>query len=258
MTLVIVIGAPGSDWNTIVAPAWTSSNSVNGASGVVAYTSPAAPTRQGLLTVVATLDDDLTVPPVIVMTNVRIQFGWTVVCAAATELTDSNNVESIPAGGSGNFDGNSDPITYFGGVTRADLFGGIVLWEFASVAMSLSQSVTVSDFTVTVTYVTPASVTLVSPSFGSVAGGQAVTITGTGFGAATGVTFGGVAATSVVIVDATTITAVTPGHTSGLVDVEVLSVATGANLYTYVIPAPRLPPIPTRTPIMQGGPRRGR
>lgn len=102
------------------------------------------------------------------------------------------------------------------------------------------------------------SVISVHPPSGSILGGQAVTITGEGFLAATGVEFGGTAVFSYAIVDDTTITAVTAAHASGLVDVEVLSVATGTGLYTYVIPRVILPPIPTRTPIMQGGPRRGR
>jgi hypothetical protein len=96
------------------------------------------------------------------------------------------------------------------------------------------------------------SVISVTPSTGSINGGQAVTIRGTGFTAATGVEFGGIAATSVVIVDDETITAVTPAHLSGLVDVEVLSVATGSDLYTYAVETRRVPPMPSRTPIKQG------
>ncbi len=60
---------------------------------------------------------------------------------------------------------------------------------------------------------------------GTADGGTAVTITGTGFddtgGASEGVTFGGTAATSVVFVNSTTITCVTPAHAAGLVDVVV-------------------------------------
>lgn len=96
-------------------------------------------------------------------------------------------------------------------------------------------------------------VTSITPSAGSVAGGQAVTIRGHGFSAATGVVLiGGETATSVLIVNDTTATAVTPAHPSGAVDVAVLGVGTGTGLYTYVIPVVRLPPIPTRTPIKQG------
>ncbi|MCE9563947.1 MAG: IPT/TIG domain-containing protein, partial [Planctomycetes bacterium] len=69
------------------------------------------------------------------------------------------------------------------------------------------------------TYVVAPTVTAVSPNIGPIAGGTAITITGTNFTGATVVTVGGVAATSVVVVSATSITAVTPAHAAGLVDV---------------------------------------
>lgn len=96
------------------------------------------------------------------------------------------------------------------------------------------------------------SVISVSPSVGSVAGGQAVTITGTGFTGATVVEFGGIAATGVVVVNDALITAVTPAHESGVVDVEVIGVGTLTDGYLYAIPQLKLPPLPSRTPIMQG------
>ena len=58
-------------------------------------------------------------------------------------------------------------------------------------------------------------VTSLSVSSGSQLGGTAVTITGTAFYGATGVTFGGTAATSVVVVDDTSITCVSPAHAAG-------------------------------------------
>jgi len=65
-------------------------------------------------------------------------------------------------------------------------------------------------------------VTAIAPVVGPAAGGTPVKLTGTGFlleGAA--VTFGGKAATAVIVSDSTTITAVTPAHPAGVVDVEV-------------------------------------
>src|SRR5262249_40879419 len=50
---------------------------------------------------------------------------------------------------------------------------------------------------------------------GSPAGGTSVTITGTGFVTGATVKFGGTAATSVTVVNATTITATTPAHAAG-------------------------------------------
>lgn len=93
--------------------------------------------------------------------------------------------------------------------------------------------------------VPPAVLTSLSPTTGSESGGTAVTLTGTGFSDATGVEFDGVPATSVVVVNATTITCVTPPGTVGLADVTVLSPAgnsTLANSFTYTsdIPASQL------------------
>ena len=76
----------------------------------------------------------------------------------------------------------------------------------------------------------------VSPSSGSATGGAGVTLSGTGFTGATSVTFGGIAATSVNVVNSTTITAVTPAHAVGAVDVVIDTPAGGATLvngYTY-------------------------
>ena len=54
------------------------------------------------------------------------------------------------------------------------------------------------------TYVVAPTVSSVSPNNGPVAGGTAVTITGTNFAAGATVTFGGTAATNVVVVNSTT------------------------------------------------------
>lgn len=69
--------------------------------------------------------------------------------------------------------------------------------------------------------VPPPTVTAVSPVEGPASGGSGVTITGTDFSGTSTVTFRGIAATSVNVVDDTTITAVTPPHTTGAVDVVV-------------------------------------
>ena len=67
------------------------------------------------------------------------------------------------------------------------------------------------------TYIAPPTVTSVSPNNGPVAGGTAVTITGTNFAAGATVTLGGTAATNVVVASSTTITATTPAHAAGAV-----------------------------------------
>ncbi len=86
------------------------------------------------------------------------------------------------------------------------------------------------------------SVTLdaMNPSSGAGAGGVGVTLTGTDLTGATGVTFGGVAATSVNVVNSTTVTLVTPAHAAGAVDVVITTPdgsATLTNGYTYLATA---------------------
>jgi hypothetical protein len=91
------------------------------------------------------------------------------------------------------------------------------------------------------TYIAPPVVSACSPNFGLTLGGQSVTITGANFANVTSVTFGGVAATSVAVVNSTTITCAPPAHAPGVVDI-VVTVAgnitgTGPGLYTYKLPS---------------------
>lgn len=78
---------------------------------------------------------------------------------------------------------------------------------------------------------------VVSPFSGAASGGTGVTLTGVGLTGATGVTFGGTPATSVNVVNSTTVTAVTPAHTAGAVNVVITTPsgsATDTNGYTYL------------------------
>lgn len=93
------------------------------------------------------------------------------------------------------------------------------------------------------TYTTPAPTpTSVSPNSGTVAGGTSVTITGTNFTGVTDVKFDGNSATSIVVVNSTTITCDTPAGSAGAVDVDVIHPTNGTgtlvNGYTYVVPVP--------------------
>ena len=78
----------------------------------------------------------------------------------------------------------------------------------------------------------------VAPATGPGHGGTEVTVTGTGFASGASVTCGGVAATNVVVVNATTLTAITPAHGPGTVDVVVTNSdsqrGTLASGFTYV------------------------
>jgi hypothetical protein len=78
-------------------------------------------------------------------------------------------------------------------------------------------------------------VTSVRPKSGGVQGGTNVTITGTRYTGATGVTFGGLAATNVMVVSPNTITATTPAHAAGSVNVVVASEhGSGTGAFTYL------------------------
>ncbi len=90
------------------------------------------------------------------------------------------------------------------------------------------------------------SITSVSPSTGTTAGGTTVTITGSNFTGTTAVTFGGTAATSFTVNSSTQITATTPAKSAGAVAVAVTNADgtdTEAGAFTYAAP-----PAPTPTP----------
>jgi hypothetical protein len=102
------------------------------------------------------------------------------------------------------------------------------------------------------TYVASApTVTGISPANGPIAGGTAVTIAGTNFTGATSITIGGIAPTAVTVVSATSITATTPAHAAGAVNVVVTTPAgtgTGTNLFTYTAPVSVLPTVTAVSP----------
>lgn len=95
--------------------------------------------------------------------------------------------------------------------------------------------------------------TSLTPDSGPEAGGQTVTITGSGFTGSTGVTFDGTPATAFTVVDDTTITATTPAHTPGAVDVVVQHPAGDSVPLTYTYLA--APTIASVTPPQ--GPQTG-
>lgn len=84
-------------------------------------------------------------------------------------------------------------------------------------------------------------VSAVNPNNGTTAGGVAVTINGSNFESGATVSLGGGAATSVVVVNASTITAVTPAHATGAVTVTVTNPSTLAgslaSAFFYAPPA---------------------
>ena len=95
-------------------------------------------------------------------------------------------------------------------------------------------------------------VTDVQPSTGSFAGGELVTLVGSGFTSDLVVTFGGVAATNIIVVSSNTLQVQSPAHAVGLVDVVVSDAAssfTVANGFRYVDNTP-----PQITMMVNGAP----
>ena len=89
--------------------------------------------------------------------------------------------------------------------------------------------------------VAPPTISSISPTSGTTAGGTSVTITGTNLTGTTSVTIGGNAASSLSVVSATSITAVTPSGTAGAKNIVVTThggTGTGVGLFTYVVPVP--------------------
>jgi hypothetical protein len=103
------------------------------------------------------------------------------------------------------------------------------------------------------TYVVAPTVKSVSPNNGGLAGGTAVTITGTNFASGATVTFGGSPANNVVVTNGTTITATTPADAAGAVTVTVTvngqtGSLTNGFTYTYFVQvAAASPQTPTPT-----------
>jgi lysophospholipase L1-like esterase len=96
----------------------------------------------------------------------------------------------------------------------------------------------------------------VLPASGPTTGGTAVTISGTNFRAGSTVTFGGAPATGVVVLNATTIRAVTPARPAGAVDLVVVAGSastTLANGFTYAVTAPTISAVQPATGPTTGG-----
>ena len=167
--------------------------------------------------------------------------------------TGFNNATQVVFGGTTFTSGN---FTNAGDDTH------ISLTAPAHTAGAVNVSVTTAGGTGTgtnvYTYVSAPTVTSVSPTSGSTAGGETVTITGTGFNNATQVVFGGTTFTSGNFTnagDGAHISLSTPAHTAGAVDVSVTTAGgtgTGTNVYTY-ISAPTITGISPASGATSGG-----
>ncbi|HET7436081.1 MAG TPA: IPT/TIG domain-containing protein [Thermoanaerobaculia bacterium] len=166
----------------------------------------------------------------------------TITAPASVLATSTGNAASVADAGT--------DATYAWSITNGTITAGTgtrTITFTAGTAGTLALNVTVTangcsdtkSANVSVTSVAPAvTVTSVTPDHGPYLGGTPVTIAGTGFTAGATVTFGGVAATNVVVVNATSITAKTPAHAGGAVNVTVTNTNTSSgtanNAFTYV------------------------
>ena len=135
-------------------------------------------------------------------------------------------------------------------VTIPGLTPGVSYTIYLKAVNSVGDSVASSSVNV-VPVSGPPTVTSISPTSGTTAGGTSVTITGTNFVAGATVTIGGSSCTSVVVVSSTSITCTTPAGTAGAQNVVVATGvspnATLAGGFTYVAPpsAPATPDLAT-------------
>jgi len=166
----------------------------------------------------------------------------TITAPASVVAASTGNAASVPNAGVGAtyaWTIGNGTITAGAGTAAITFTAGVVGALTLDVTVTTAATCSDSDSAnVTVTAGPPAvTVTSVTPTSGSTLGGTSVTIGGTGFNAGAAVTFGGTAATSVVVVNATQITATTPAHAAGAVNVVVTntdtSTGTLTNGFTY-------------------------
>jgi hypothetical protein len=168
--------------------------------------------------------------------------GGTVVTITGTGFTTGATVTlgGVPA--------TSISVSSDGTTVTATLPSGVPGTPAIVITNTDGQNVTLAG---AFTYSTQSSVTAVTPAFGPTAGGTAVNILGSNFAGSATVTIGGVAATGVTVIDSGTISAITPPHATGNVDVVVTISGTPLTLtggYRYDDP-----PVPGSTPTITPG-----
>jgi uncharacterized delta-60 repeat protein len=161
----------------------------------------------------------------------------TITTPASAVSGSTGNIASVANAGVG--------ATYVWGITNGSITAGAgtnSITYTAGGAGTLVLNVTVTNSagcgdTKSANVNVPVTITTIVPNSGTITGGSAVTISGTGFGAGATVTIGGAAATNVIVVNSTKITARTPAHALGAVNATVTNTnATSGTLvagYTY-------------------------
>jgi hypothetical protein len=120
----------------------------------------------------------------------------------------------------------------------------IVAAGSATITVTTTAGTSATSYTLTINAAAP-TVTGISPTSGTSAGGTSVSITGTNFTGATAVYFGTAAATGLTINSPTSINVVSPAGSVGTVDVTVVtpagtSVTSTADQFTYTAPLPTI------------------
>jgi large repetitive protein len=195
-------------------------------------------------TSVASNDDVFTYAPVITLVSPASgpSNGGTVVTITGTSLA---NVLAVFFGSTPATTLVSDSATQIQVVSPASsVFGAVNI--VVETAGGTSPLTVADQFVYTSAGVAVPRVTGISPKFGPPTGGNVVTITGSGFDFNTPVSvfFGTTAATGITVINANTVTAVSPAG-SGTVDVTAVtlggqSLTSTADLFTYVVDGPRV------------------
>jgi hypothetical protein len=156
--------------------------------------------------------------------------GGTAVSISGTGFT---NGATVTFGGTAATSVNVNGSTTITATTPAHASGAINVVVTNSNGQSSSL---INGFTYAAPLAAPI-VSAVNPNFGTAAGGTAVTVSGTGFAPGATVSFGGAVATGVIVNSSTSISATTPAHAAGTVNIVAtnpdLQSGTLANGFTY-------------------------
>lgn len=151
-------------------------------------------------------------------TNVSSDFTGTALNGLVTQT--ASTCSSIPPGG-------SCTLTFTPGPTNVAQTSFPIQGDNTNI---VTAAITITT--------TPPTLTAITPPSGTVSGGTQVTLTGTHLTGTSSVTLGGVAATSINVINSTTVKATTPAHAVGVVDVNLTTpggTAILSNSFTYHI-----------------------
>jgi hypothetical protein len=205
------------------------------------------------------------------VTNVSTSVSGTDVAPSPQDVSAENLPFTVPeADFASGVSATLKPLTFTAGSAGTAVFsagaltvdatveGGSFANDATTITCGAPASPTVGSLTIAAAVAAP-TVSSVSPSSGSTAGGTQVTITGTNLSGATAVDFGSVAATGVSVNSAgTQITATSPAGSAGTVDVTVTtaggtSKTSSADEFTYVVPAPTVSSVSPSSGSTAGG-----